>query len=187
MCAWLMLGRMSETQPPLLLKKYRITPPMCIAIHLQSVLQCFRCPYSLRKGKHWQHSSHYIEVHLRVVLQYASHLYRSAWWLWSPGCSPYVPGGAQSGCCDKHDYDVCGHCSGNSFVPNVGARVIPGPTWTEELTLSKGQKKYYEEGEVESDLLDQSHIVAANDESRQATFPKDYHRQNLAQPHVPRS
>ena len=38
-------------QPPLLLEKYRNTPPICIAIRLQFVLQCFRCPSALRKGK----------------------------------------------------------------------------------------------------------------------------------------
>ena len=39
-------------------KKYRNTPPICIAIRLQFVLQWFRCPYTLRKGKYFQYSSH---------------------------------------------------------------------------------------------------------------------------------
>ena len=34
------------------------TPPMCIAIRLQFVSQCFRCPYALSKGKYCQCSSH---------------------------------------------------------------------------------------------------------------------------------
>ena len=38
--------------------KYRNTPPICIAIRLQFVLQCFWCPYALRKGKYCQYSSH---------------------------------------------------------------------------------------------------------------------------------
>ena len=85
--------RMSEPQPPLPLKKYRSTPPICIAIRFQFVLQCFWCPYTLRKGK-------YCVVLLSFVSQYASHLYCNtppiriavllgkSWWLWSPGCSP---------------------------------------------------------------------------------------------------
>ena len=59
-------------------KKYRNTPPICIAIRLQFVLQCFRCPYALRKGKHCQYSSHLyrstppicIAIRLPVVSQY---------------------------------------------------------------------------------------------------------------------
>ena len=39
-------------------KKYRNTPPICIAIRLQFVPQCFWCPYALRKGKYCQYSSH---------------------------------------------------------------------------------------------------------------------------------
>ena len=31
---------------------------ICIAVRLQSVLRCFRCPYALRKGKYCQYSSH---------------------------------------------------------------------------------------------------------------------------------
>ena len=84
-------------------KKYRNTPPICIAILLQFVLQCFWCPFALRKGKYCQYSSHLYRstppICIAVVL-YASHLYRStppiciavllgkSWWLWSPECSP---------------------------------------------------------------------------------------------------
>ena len=32
--------------------KYRITPPICIAVHLQFVLQCFWWPYALGKGSY---------------------------------------------------------------------------------------------------------------------------------------
>ena len=39
-------------------KKYRHIPPIRIAIRLQSVLQYFWCPYTLRKGKYCQCSSH---------------------------------------------------------------------------------------------------------------------------------
>ena len=82
-----------KPQPPLLLKNYRNTPPICIAIRLQCVVQCFRCPYALRKGR-------YCPVLLPFVSQYASLLYCStppiriavllgkSWWLRSPGCSP---------------------------------------------------------------------------------------------------
>ena len=73
-------------------KKYRNTPPICIAIRLQFVSQYFWCHCALRKGN--------TSVLLPFVSQYTSHLYRStppiciamllgkSWWLWSPGCSP---------------------------------------------------------------------------------------------------
>ena len=59
-------------------KKYRNTPPICIAIRLQFVLQCFWCPYALRKGKYCQYSSHLyrstppicIAIRLPFVSQY---------------------------------------------------------------------------------------------------------------------
>ena len=91
--------------------------------------------------------------------------------VWSPPgaycdvCLADLPIGAESGYCDPHRYVVCRYCLGRPFLPDVGARVIPGPTWTEKLTLSKGQEKYYEEGEVESDLLDGRDIVAGGDAS----------------------
>ena len=47
-----------KPQPPLLLKKYRNRPPICIAVRFQFVLQCFWCPYALRKGKYCQYASH---------------------------------------------------------------------------------------------------------------------------------
>ena len=47
-----------KPQSPLLLKKYRNTPPIYIAIRLQFVLQCFWCPYALGKGKYCQYSCH---------------------------------------------------------------------------------------------------------------------------------
>ena len=59
-------------------KKYCNTPLICIAIRLQFVLQCFRCPYALRKGKSVGTPRICIAVRLPFVLQYASHLYRSA-------------------------------------------------------------------------------------------------------------
>ena len=39
-------------------KKYRNTPPICIAICLPFVPQYFWCPYALRKGKYCQYYSH---------------------------------------------------------------------------------------------------------------------------------
>ena len=61
-------------------KKYRNTPPICIAICgcLQFVPQCCWCPYSLRKGKYCQYSSHLyrstpptcIAIRLPFVSQY---------------------------------------------------------------------------------------------------------------------
>ena len=59
-------------------KKYRNTPPICIAIRLQFVPQHFWCPYALRKGKYCQYSPHLyhstppicIAIRLPFVLQY---------------------------------------------------------------------------------------------------------------------
>ena len=86
------VGRMSETQPPLLLKKvsqytsnlYGNTPPICSAVLL--------VPLRSEERECWQYSP--------FVPQYASHLYCNtppicttvcfwkSWRLWSPGCSP---------------------------------------------------------------------------------------------------
>ena len=59
-------------------KKYRDTPPICIAIRLQFILEYFRCPYALRKGEYGQYSSHLyrstrpicIAIRLPFVSQY---------------------------------------------------------------------------------------------------------------------
>ena len=59
-------------------KKYRNTPPICIAVRLPFVSQYFRCPYALRKGKYCQYSSHLyrstppicIAIRLPFVSQY---------------------------------------------------------------------------------------------------------------------
>ena len=59
-------------------KKYRNTPPICIAIRLRFVPQYFWCPYALRKGKYCQYSSHLyrstppicIAIRLPFVSQY---------------------------------------------------------------------------------------------------------------------
>ena len=79
-------------------KKYRNTPPICIAIRLPFVSQYFRCPYSLRKGEYRQYASH-------LYRNNASHLYCNtppiciaillgkSGWLRSPGCSPVHVGG----------------------------------------------------------------------------------------------
>ena len=53
------LRRMSETpNHHYFSKKYCNTPPICIAVRLQFVLQCVWCPYALRKGEYSQYSSH---------------------------------------------------------------------------------------------------------------------------------
>ena len=82
------------TRPTTSQKKYRNTPPICIAIRLQFVLQYIWCPYALRKRET-------LSVLPPVVLQYAPHLYCNtppiciavllgkSWWLQSPGCSPF--------------------------------------------------------------------------------------------------
>ena len=55
--------------------------------------------------------------------------------------------------CAEHGYDVCTYCLGRPCLPAVGDKVIRGPTWTAELPLPEGAD-YYEEGVVESGLLD---------------------------------
>ena len=73
--------------------KYCNTPPICTAIHLQCVLQHFRCPLCFEERE-------LLSVLLQLVSQCASHLYcitppmciavllGKSWWSWSPGCSP---------------------------------------------------------------------------------------------------
>ena len=58
-------------------KKYRNTPPICIAIRLQFVLQYFWCHWALKKGKYFSTPPICIAIRLPFVLEYASHLYRS--------------------------------------------------------------------------------------------------------------
>ena len=77
-----------KPQPPLLLKKCRNTPPICVAICLHFVLQCFRCPYASRKG---------------IYCQCSSPLYRSTPPISIAVCLPFV-----SQCFWKH-LGGCGH------------------------------------------------------------------------------
>ena len=60
-------GGRGDLHPSLASSSTLRTPPICIAIGLQFVLQYFWCPYAPMKGKYCQYSS-----------QYASYLYRSA-------------------------------------------------------------------------------------------------------------
>ena len=77
--------KMSESPTTTTSQKSTAIHLICIAIRLPFVSQYFRCPYTLRAGRH---------------CQYSSHLYRSAppiciairLPLWSPGCSPVVAG-----------------------------------------------------------------------------------------------
>ena len=74
------LRRMSETPTTTTSQnKYRNTPPICIAVRLQFVLQCFWfwCCWALRKGNIVTAPPICIAVRLPFVLQYATHLYRS--------------------------------------------------------------------------------------------------------------
>ena len=83
-----------KPQPPLLLKKYRNTPPICIAIRLQFVLQYFWCP--LRSDK----KGNIVSTPPICIAVRPPHLYCStppiciavllekSWWSWSSGCLP---------------------------------------------------------------------------------------------------
>ena len=78
-------------------KKYRNTPPICITIRLQCSIAVLSV--SLRSEER-----EILSVLLPFVSQYASHLYCNtlliciavplgkSWWLWSPGCSPFLGG-----------------------------------------------------------------------------------------------
>ena len=68
-------------------------------------------------------------------------------------CLARVPIGAPKMYCDQHDYVICEYCSGQPSLPAAGARVIRGPTWSAELPV-QGYEDYYEEGVVETGLLD---------------------------------
>ena len=70
-------------------KKYRNTPPICIAIRLQFVSQYFWCPYALRKGKYCQYSSHLYRntdpnLYCNTPPICIAALLGKSWWLWSP-------------------------------------------------------------------------------------------------------
>ena len=80
-------------------------------------------------------------------------------------CLVRLPIGTDHQVCSKHDYLLCGYCTGRPVVPQVGARVILGSTWTADLTLSKGPERYYDEGIVETDLLGSRSILAGGDDS----------------------
>ena len=58
--------------------EYCNTRPMCIAMHLQSILQCFRCS-SPEEGEM-----------LSVLLPSIAMLLGKSWWLGSLGCSPFL-------------------------------------------------------------------------------------------------
>ena len=69
-------------------------------------------------------------------------------------CEARVPVGAETQCCNEHEYDICGYCLGHSTLPPVGAKVIRGPTWTEKRAEpERTREDIFEEGIVETALL----------------------------------
>ena len=78
-------------------------------------------------------------------------------------CLARLPAGAQTMRCQEHDYDICTYCLGEPRLPAVGDRVIRGPTWSVELPL-QDDEDYYEEGLVETDLLDGMGLDRVNDD-----------------------
>ena len=78
-------------------------------------------------------------------------------------CLASLPEGAQTMRCQEHDYDICTYCLGQPHLPAVGERVIRGPTWSVELPLQE-LEDYYEEGLVETDLLDGIGLDRVNDD-----------------------
>ena len=77
-------------------------------------------------------------------------------------CFARIPMGAPIASCDKHDYDICKYCLGKPSLPAVGERVIRGPTWSSNLQL-KGDEDDYEEGVVETSLMDEIDLARADD------------------------
>ena len=73
---------------------YRNAPPICIAIHLQFVLQYFWCPIrSEEREIYCKHSSHLYRstslICIATRLPFVSAvLLGKSWWMWPPGCSP---------------------------------------------------------------------------------------------------
>ena len=72
-------------------------------------------------------------------------------------CLARVPVGASTRRCQEHDYDICTYCLGHPCLPNVGEKVIRGPTWTAEIHVPEDDE-YYEEGVVETGLLDSASV-----------------------------
>ena len=64
--------------------------------------------------------------------------------------------------CDEHEYDICTYCLGQPSLPAVGDRVIRGPTWSSLWPLDEDED-YYEEGVVETGLLDGTGIARESD------------------------
>ena len=77
-------------------------------------------------------------------------------------CLARVPVGAPNMRCDEHDYAICTYCLGQPSLSSVGMRVIRGPTWSGELPV-EGYEDYYEEGVVETDLLDDISLARESD------------------------
>ena len=78
-------------------------------------------------------------------------------------CSARVPVGAPKMYCNEHDYVICAYCLGEPSLPAVGSRVIRGPTWSARLPV-QGYEDYYEEGVVETDLLDDISLARESDD-----------------------
>ena len=78
-------------------------------------------------------------------------------------CLARLPADAPTMHCQEHDYDICSYCLGRPCLPAVGDRVIRGPTWSVEWPL-QDHEDYYEEGLVETDLLDGMGLERANDD-----------------------
>lgn len=61
-------------------------------------------------------------------------------------CMTLQPKGATTTRCAQHNYDLCEYCCGASYAPQVGSRVIRGPTW--QWDNQDGQR--FGEGVVQS-------------------------------------
>ena len=86
--------RMSETPTTTTSQKsIAAPPPICIAIRLQFVLECFWCPLHSEEREYCQYSSHLYRstpphLYCNTPPICITALLDKSWWLWSPGCSP---------------------------------------------------------------------------------------------------
>ena len=87
-------------------------------------------------------------------------------------CLARVPAGAGTRRCQEHDYDICTYCSGHPCLPHVGEKVIRGPTWTAEMPVPEDDD-YYEEGVVETGLLERASYSQERDDVEESTM--SYH------------
>ena len=88
-------------------------------------------------------------------------------------CLARVPSGAKIMRCREHDYCVCAYCLGHPCLPHEGEKVIRGPTWAPDMPAPEDGEDYYEEGVVETGLLNGANLPTSRDDMDVPAIP--YH------------